>query len=56
MRRAILSLVLMYASRELIRVQLPTRGNYKLRVPSLKDAVLVYSFIGMSTKEVKPTL
>lgn len=30
-------------------------GNYKLRVPSLKDAVLVYSFIGMSTKEVKPT-
>lgn len=30
-------------------------GNYKIRIPSIKDAVLIYSFIGMSTKEVKPT-
>lgn len=30
-------------------------GNYKIRIPDLKDAVLIYSFIGMSTKEVKPT-
>lgn len=30
-------------------------GNYKIRIPDLKNAVLIYSFIGMSTKELKPT-
>lgn len=29
-------------------------GNYKIRLESLKDAVLVYSFIGMATKELQP--
>lgn len=32
-----------------------TDGNYSVKVPSLEAVVLLYTFVGMQSKEVKPT-